>query len=125
MNNVINMINKIFTISEGSGLPIVNNELKDIIKAIKSLENRQHLLEGSTEKDINQTGGFLGPLMRVALPLMKNVLISLAQNVLLSLGVIAVLLAIDAAIQKGNYRLGMTRLMILNEETKDKMGIVK
>ena len=82
-------------------------------------------MEGSTEKDINQTGGFLGPLMRVALPLMKNVLISLAQNVLLSLGVTAVLLAIDAAIQKGNYRLGMTRLMILNEETKDKMGIAK
>ena len=40
MNNVINMINKIFTISEASGLPIVNNELIDIIKAIKSLENR-------------------------------------------------------------------------------------
>ena len=40
MNNVINMINKIFTISEGSGLPIVNNEIKDIIKVIKSLENK-------------------------------------------------------------------------------------
>ena len=59
-------------------------------------------MKGSTEKDINQTGGFLGPLMRVALPLMKNVLISLAQNVLLSLGVTAVLSAIDAAIQKRN-----------------------
>ena len=34
------MINKIFTISEGSGLPIVNNEIKDIIKVIKSLENK-------------------------------------------------------------------------------------
>ena len=96
------MINKIFTISEGSGLPIVNNEIKDITKVIKSLENKYHLLERSTEKDINQTGRFLRPLMRVVLPLMKNVLISLAQNVLLSLGVTAVLSAIDAAIQKRN-----------------------
>ena len=34
------MINKIFTISEGSGLPIVNNEIKNITKVIKSLENK-------------------------------------------------------------------------------------
>ena len=63
--------------------------------------------------------------MKVVLPLIKNVLIPLSRNVLLSLSVTAVLSAIDAAIQIRNYRLGMTRLIISNEETKDKMGIVK
>ena len=38
------------TQSESSGIKLTNNEIKDIIKAIKSLENRDILLKGTTEK---------------------------------------------------------------------------
>ena len=44
------------------------------------------MLKGTTEKVINQKLGFFGPLMKVALTLIKNELKPLAKNVLLSLG---------------------------------------
>ena len=67
-------------------------------KVIKSLENRDILLKESSEKVINQKGGFHNPLMRVGLTLMKNVLASLAKSVLISLGLTALASATDAAI---------------------------
>ena len=43
--------------------------MKDIIKVIRSLQNRRTLLKGTTEKSIRQERGllinFLGPLMKV------------------------------------------------------------
>ena len=60
-----------------SGITLTNNQVKDVIKVIKSLENRGVLLKESTAKIISQKGRFLcnllAPLMRVALILMKNV----------------------------------------------------
>ena len=50
----------------------------DIIKVIKSIENRLILLKGTTRKIACQTGGFLiflRSLIIVGLPLMKNVII--------------------------------------------------
>ena len=35
----------------GSGITLINNEGKDIMKAIKSLENREILLKGTTRKN--------------------------------------------------------------------------
>ena len=74
--------------SDGSGITLTNNKIKDII----------------TGNVINQKGGFLCSLMRVSLPLMrgwlplrKNVPIPLTRNILLPLGVT------DAAIQKKIY----------------------
>ena len=64
---------------EGSGITLTKNEIKDIIKVIRSLENRGILLKEIIKKVINQKGGFLGhvpgPLMRVGLPLRKNILL--------------------------------------------------
>ena len=64
-------------LSEGSEISLTNNEIKDIIKAIRSLENRRVLLKGTTRKITTQEGGFLNFLKRfmsVGLSLMKNVL---------------------------------------------------
>ena len=45
-NNVINASNKVF----GAGIIPTNNEIKDIMKVIKYLENRGILLKGTTKK---------------------------------------------------------------------------
>ena len=68
----------------GSRIMLTNNEMKDIIKVIRSLENRRILLKGTTKKNISQEGRllyFLNPLVRVGLPLMKNVITSLAKSI--------------------------------------------
>ena len=56
---------------------------------------------------------------------MKNVLTSLAKNVLLPLGVTAATSATDLSIQKKIYRYGLTTLIFSNEEINDIMKIVK
>ena len=53
-------------------------------------------MKETTEKVINKKEGFLNPLMRVGLPLMKNVLKSQAKIVVLLLGVAATTSAVDA-----------------------------
>ena len=70
----------------GSGISLRNNEIKDVIKVIKSLENRGFLLKRNTTKITSQEGGFLNflrPLMAAGLPLMKSVLNPLAKSVLI------------------------------------------
>ena len=67
--------------------------MKDIIKVINCFDNRGFFLKGTTGKTVSQEGGllnFLGPLMKVRLPLMKNVLLSLAKIDLIPLGLTAV-----------------------------------
>ena len=71
-----------FTSSKGSGITLTNNEIKDIMKVIKSLENRGILLKGTTRKILIKNS-FLRPLMTAGLPLMKSVLMPLAKVVLL------------------------------------------
>ena len=103
VNKGINELNKKFTSSKGSGITPTNNEIKDIMKVIKSLENRGTLLKETTTKITNQEGGFLNflrPLIKVGLPLMKSVLTHPAKNVLMLLGLTATMPTTDAAIQK-------------------------
>ena len=74
---------------------------------------------------IIQSGGFLwsllsklvGPLMKVAIPLAKNVLAPLR--------ITAAASTIDAGIQKKTHGSGTTTLIISNEELKDVMKIVQ
>ena len=77
----------------GHGTMLTSNEMKDIMKVIKSLENRVILLKGTPKKVMNQKGGFLqnvlGLLMKVGLPLMKNVLTPLAKSIFISFGLTA------------------------------------
>ena len=74
---------------------------------------------------IIQSGGFLGSLLsKLAGPLMK-VSIPLAKNVLAPLGITAAASAIDAGIQKKIHGSGTTTLIISNKEMNDKMKIVQ
>ena len=74
---------------------------------------------------IIQSGGFLGSLLsKLAGPLMK-VAIPLAKNVLALLGITAAASAIDAGIQKKIHGSGTTTLIISNEEMNDIMKIVQ
>ena len=76
---------------------------------------------------IIQSGGFLGSLLsKLAGPLMK-VAIPLAKNILAPLGITAAASAIDAGIQKKKkiHGSGATTLIILNEEMNDIMKIVQ
>ena len=74
---------------------------------------------------IIQSGGFLGSLLsKLAGPLMK-VAIPLAKNVLAPLGITAAASAIDAGIQKKIHGSGTTTLIISNKEMNDIMKIVQ
>ena len=78
-------------------------------------------------------GRLLGPLLNTGLPLIKNVLKSLAKSVLIPLGLTAKASATDAAIHKKMFRSGrhsefasrMTTLIISSEERNNIMKIVK
>ena len=74
---------------------------------------------------IIQSGGFLGSLLsKLAGPLMK-VAIPLAKNVLAPLGITAAALAIDAGIKKKIHGSGNTTLIISNEEMNDIIKITQ
>ena len=74
---------------------------------------------------ITQSGGFLGSLLsKLAGPLMK-VAVPLAKNVLPTLGITAAASASDAGIQKKIHVSGTTTLKISNEQMNDKMKIVQ
>ena len=72
-----------------------------------------------------QSRGFLGSsLIKLARPLMK-VEIPLAKNVLALLGITAAASAIDAGIQKKIHGSGTTALIISNEEMDDMIKIIQ
>ena len=74
---------------------------------------------------IIQSGGFLGSLLsKLAGPLIK-VAIPLAKNVLAPLGITAAASAIDAGIQKKIHGSGTTTLIISNEEMNDIIKVVQ
>ena len=104
-------------------ITLTNNEIKDIIKIIRSLGNRGILLKQTYKKIATQEGGFLiflRPLMKTALPLMKNGFPLLAESVL------ALPAATDAAIQKKKkIGSGTTALIISKQEIDNVIKIVK
>ena len=74
---------------------------------------------------IIQSGGFLGSLLStLAGPLIK-IAVPLAKNVLAPLGITAAASALDAGIQKKIHGSGTTTLIISNEEMNDIMKIVQ
>ena len=127
----VNFAKDVFQASKktfGVRITLANNEIKDIIKAIKYLENRGILVKRTTKKITCEEGEFLNFLMQLmtaGLPLMKSVLTSSANSVLLPLGLSAKMSAADGAIQKKIYGSGSTALIISNEEMEDIMKIVK
>ena len=87
----------------GTGITLTNDEIKNIVKVIKSLENRGILSKRTTKKINSEEGGslnFLRSLMMVVLPLMRNVLTTFSGSILDPLGLSAGMSVVDAAIQK-------------------------
>ena len=110
--------------------------MKDIIKVIRSLENKGIFLKGAASKISNQEGGFLRflkPLMSVGLSLINSLLTSLAKSVLVLLGLTAAASATDATIQKKSFGSGhpldlaswTATLAFSNEDLNYVMEIVK
>ena len=54
VNKGINELDKKFTTNESLGITLIDNDIKDFMKVIKSVENREILLKGTTKKVINQ-----------------------------------------------------------------------
>ena len=84
-------------------------------------------MKGTAGKIISQKGrlfNFIVQLVKVGLPLMKNVLMLLAKSVLIPLGFMAAVSITVAAIQKKIYGSGMTTIVISNKEMKEIMKIV-
>ena len=105
------------------------NEIKNIMKASRSLENRRTLLKGTTRKITDQKGEFLNyfrPLMTAGLQLIKIALTSLAKSVLIQLGLTTPASATKYKyFQKKMFGLGMTVLIISNKEMEDVIKIDK
>ena len=74
---------------------------------------------------ITQSGGFLGSLFSKLVDPLIKVAIPLAKNVLAPLGITAAASAIDAGIQKKRRVSGTTTLTISNKEMNDIMKIVQ
>ena len=76
-----------------------------------------------------QSGGFLsrllGPLLKTGLPLIKNVIKSLAKIVLIPLGLTAAASVVDAGIHKKILGSGNTTLIMSNNEMDDIIKAVK
>ena len=71
-------------------------------------------------------GKLLGPLLKIGLPLTKNVIILLAKSVLIPLGLTAAASAEDAGIQKKILESGNTTTLIMsNKDIEDLIKIVK
>ena len=118
---------KIKDVIMGSGITLRNNEVKGIVKAIRSLENKK-FIERNYQQFASQEWWFLNflrPLMSIVLPLMENILTPLVKSVLVQLGLTAAPSATDAAILKKSFGSSMTALIISNKEMEDTMKIVK
>ena len=91
-----------------------NNLPHELLLTTRQTTKLRNVIENNISTDIKlskaqiskiiQSGGFLGklfcPLFKTGLPLIKNVIKSLAKNVLIPLGLTAVASAVDARIKK-------------------------
>ena len=81
------------------------------------------LIKAQISSKIIQSGGFLMSLLRkIVCPLMK-VAVPIVKNILASLGITAAASAIDAGIQKKIHGSGATTLLTSNEEMNNIMKI--
>ena len=110
-------------------LLLTNTQVSMLRKTFANNSSDNIKLSKTQLHKIRQSRGFLGrllgPLLKIELSLMKNVLKPLAKSVLIPLGLTAVASATDAAIHKKMFGSGVTTLIISNEEMNDIMKIVK
>ena len=100
-----------------------DNQIRVYYILEQSKKTMLEFLKGTST--IIQSGGFLGSLLsRLAGPLMK-IAIPLAKNVLAPLGITAAALAIDAGIKKKKHVSGNTTLIISNKDMNDIIKIIQ
>ena len=117
----------------GNGLPpellLTTRQITKLRNAFTNNMSTNLKLSGAQISKIIESGGFLGrllgPLLKTGLPLIKNVIKSLAKSVLISLGLTAAASAADAGIHKKILGSGTATLIISNEEMNDVMRIVQ
>ena len=99
------------------------NFLHKLLLTNRQVANLRKLSKTQISKMIQSVGflgRLLGPLLKTGLPLIKNVIKSLAKSVLIPLGLTAAALAADAGIHKKILGLVKpTALIISNDEMKD------
>ena len=107
-------------------LLLTNRQVANIRKAFASHSSIDIKLSKTQLSKIIQSGGFLGNLLgKLAGPLMK-VAMPLAKNVLAPLGISAAMSAIDGSIKKKMLGSGTTTTLIIsNDEMDDILKIVK
>ena len=112
-----------------NGLPhellLTTRQKKKLRNAFNNNMSTDLKLSKAQISKIIQSGGFLGSLLsKLAVPLMK-VAIPLAKNVLAPLEITAAASAIDAGIQTKMHGSGTTTLIVSNEEMNDIMKILQ
>ena len=104
-------------------LLLTNTQVLRLRKAFASNSSANIKLPKTQLHKIGQSGGFLGrflgPLLKIGLPLMKNVSQPLAKSDLIPLRLTGAALATDAAIHKKMFGSGTTTLTISNKEIND------
>ena len=110
-------------------LLLTNKQVSKLRKAFANNSLANIKLSKTQLHKIRQSGGFLGRLLglllKTGLPLIGNVLKTLAKSALIPLGLTAAGSATAAAIYKKMFGSGMTTLIISNEEMNDIMKIIK
>ena len=107
------------------GLLLTTRQTTKLRNAIENNVSTHIKLSKSQISKIIQSRRFLGSLLsKIAGPLMK-VAVPFAKNLLVPLGMTAAASAMDAGIQKKMHGSGTTTLMIPNEEMNDIMKIVQ
>ena len=111
-------------------LLLINRQVANIRKAFENNSSIDIKLSKTQLSKMIQQGGFLGrllgPLLKTALPLIKNVVEPLAKSVLIPIGLTTAASAADAGIHKkilGSEN--MTTLTISNNEIEDIIKIRK
>ena len=106
-------------------LLLTSRQVANIRKAFAKNTSIDIKLSKTLLSKMLQSGGFLGNLLgKLAGPLMK-IAMPLAKNVLAPLGISAVMSAIDGSIKKKMFGSGATSLIISNDEMNDVLKIVK
>ena len=106
-------------------LLLTNRQVANIRKAFANHSSIDIKLSKTQLSKMIQSGGFLGNLLRKSTgPLMK-VAVPLAKNVLATIGIFAAMSAIDGSIEKKMLGSGATTLIISNDEMDDILKIVK
>ena len=106
-------------------LLLTDRQVSNIRKAFSNNLSRDVKFSKTQVLKMMQSGGFLGNLLsKLAGPLMK-IAMPLAKNVLPQLGLTAAMSAIDGSIKKKMLGSGITTLIISNDEMNDIIKIVK